>query len=134
MCSALLARLRPFDRISHIFYVKGTPSASGSHLFGVCLSAGGVQDFWILLGDGMFVFNECGFCVRTWVLDFLSTCRADTAMLARFALSLSLGSGARVFVAECDPFGALQACLEDIQVVAIDSVVSEIDTFLLLNG
>ena len=36
---------------------------------------------------------------------------ADTGMLARFALSLSVGSGARVLVAECDPFYAVQACL-----------------------
>ena len=32
-------------------------------------------------------------------------------MLARFALSLTVGSGARVLVAECHPFCALQACL-----------------------
>ena len=30
---------RLFGRISCIFYVKGTPSVCGSHLFGVCLSA-----------------------------------------------------------------------------------------------
>ena len=44
-------------------------------------------------------------------------------MLARFALSLSVDSGARVFVTECDPFCAPQACFEGVQIVAVETVV-----------
>ena len=39
----------------------------------------------------------------------------------RDAFWLSVGTGARVFVAECDPFCALQACMEGIQVVVIET-------------
>ena len=52
----------------------------------------------------------------------------------RDALSLSVGSCARVFVAECDPFCALQACFEGVRVVAIETVVSEIDIFVSSMG
>jgi len=44
------------------------------------------------------------------------------------------GSGARVFIAECDPICALQACMEGFQVAAIESVVSEIDIFVSSTG
>merc|ERR1712186_23809 len=37
------------------------------------------------------------------------------------------GAGARVMIAEIDPICALQACMEGFQVVALESVVSEID-------
>ena len=30
----------------HTFHVKGTPSVSGSPLSGVCMSPGGLHDFW----------------------------------------------------------------------------------------
>ena len=52
----------------------------------------------------------------SWVTDVnigwkrASVC-GYTAMLARSAFSLSVGSGARVFVAKSDPFSALQACM-----------------------
>merc|ERR1712064_7806 len=44
------------------------------------------------------------------------------------------GSGARVFIAECDPICALQACMEGFQVATIESVVSEIDIFVSATG
>ena len=44
------------------------------------------------------------------------------------------GSGARVFISDCDPLCALQACVEGFQVVAIESVVSEIDIFVSPTG
>merc|ERR1712136_254939 len=44
------------------------------------------------------------------------------------------GSGARGFIAECDPICALQACMEGFQVAAIESVVSEIDIFVSSTG
>ena len=40
-------------------------------------------------------------------------------MLARFALAHSVGSGARIFVAECDPSCAQQASFEGRQVFVI---------------
>merc|ERR1712169_112801 len=39
------------------------------------------------------------------------------------------GCGARVFVTECDPICALQACMEGFQVATMEQVVSEIDIF-----
>merc|ERR1712093_196604 len=44
------------------------------------------------------------------------------------------GAGARVLVTEIDPICALQACMEGFQVVAIDSVVGEIDIFTSATG
>jgi len=44
------------------------------------------------------------------------------------------GAGARVMVTECDPICALQACMEGFQVVAIESVVGEIDIFTSATG
>merc|ERR1711972_1080241 len=40
------------------------------------------------------------------------------------------GAGARVLISECDPICALQACMEGFQVVALESVVGEIDIFV----
>merc|ERR1712176_1216020 len=42
--------------------------------------------------------------------------------------------GSRVLIAECDPICALQACMEGFQVVAIESVVGEIDIFTTTTG
>ena len=47
-------------------------------------------------------------------------------MVNRFASAFS-DSGARVFFVECDPICVLQACFDVLLVIAIDSVVSEID-------
>jgi len=44
------------------------------------------------------------------------------------------GSGARVLVAEIDPICAMQACMEGFQVVALDSVVGDIDIFVTATG
>merc|ERR1712187_19809 len=44
------------------------------------------------------------------------------------------GAGARVLITEVDPICALQACMEGFQVVAIESVVSEIDIFTSATG
>merc|ERR1712226_840208 len=44
------------------------------------------------------------------------------------------GSGARVFIAECDPICALQACMEGFQVVTIESVLDEVDIFVTTTG
>merc|ERR1712222_288475 len=44
------------------------------------------------------------------------------------------GSGARVLIAECDPICALQACMEGFQVVAIESVLNEVDIFVTTTG
>merc|ERR1719484_503975 len=44
------------------------------------------------------------------------------------------GCGARVLVTECDPICALQACMEGFQVVAMESVVGEIDIFCSSTG
>ena len=41
------------------------------------------------------------------------------------------GSGGRILFAECDPFRALHACFEGVQV---ETVMSEIDIFVSLNG
>ena len=43
-------------------------------------------------------------------------------------------SGSVVFIADCDPICALQACIEDLQEAAIESVVSETDIFVSLSG
>merc|ERR1711966_418189 len=42
--------------------------------------------------------------------------------------------GARVLITEIDPICALQACMEGFQVVAIESVVGEIDIFTSATG
>ena len=52
------------------------------------------------------------------------------ATLARFALSLSVGSGVHVFLVDCDTIGALQAVIMVLQVVAIETIMSEIDIFV----
>merc|ERR1739848_724212 len=44
------------------------------------------------------------------------------------------GCGARVFITECDPICALQACMEGFQVAAMESVVGEIDIFCSSTG
>jgi len=44
------------------------------------------------------------------------------------------GAGARVMITECDPICALQACMEGFEVVAIESVVGEIDIFTSATG
>merc|ERR1711937_345089 len=44
------------------------------------------------------------------------------------------GSGARVMIAEVDPICALQACMEGFQVVALTSVVNDIDIFVTATG
>merc|ERR1719183_2403180 len=44
------------------------------------------------------------------------------------------GAGARVLVTEIDPICALQACMEGFQVVAMESVVGEIDIFTSCTG
>merc|ERR1712203_728081 len=44
------------------------------------------------------------------------------------------GSGARVLISECDPICALQACMEGFQVVAIESVLNEVDIFVTTTG
>merc|ERR1712150_438928 len=44
------------------------------------------------------------------------------------------GSGARVMVAEVDPICALQACMEGFQVVAMTTVVKDIDIFVTATG
>merc|ERR1711883_173 len=44
------------------------------------------------------------------------------------------GAGARVLITEIDPICALQACMEGFQVVALESVVGEIDIFTSATG
>jgi len=44
------------------------------------------------------------------------------------------GCGARVFVTECDPICALQACMEGFQVARIEDVVGEVDIFVSCTG
>jgi adenosylhomocysteinase len=44
------------------------------------------------------------------------------------------GAGARVLITEIDPICALQACMEGFQVVAMESVVSDIDIFTSATG
>ena len=46
-----------------------------------------------------------------------------------FALAHSVGSGARVFVAECDPSCAQQTCFEGAQMVALETVRSQTSLF-----
>merc|ERR1712072_1554575 len=44
------------------------------------------------------------------------------------------GCGARVFVTECDPICALQACMEGFQVATMESVCGEVDIFVSCTG
>merc|ERR1711937_630834 len=44
------------------------------------------------------------------------------------------GAGARCLITEIDPICALQACMEGFQVVAMDSVVGEMDIFVSSTG
>merc|ERR1712019_162522 len=44
------------------------------------------------------------------------------------------GCGARVIITEIDPICALQACMEGFQVVAIESVLNEVDIFVTTTG
>jgi adenosylhomocysteinase len=55
----------------------------------------------------------------------------DVGKGSAFALR---GAGARVLISECDPICALQACMEGFQVVALESVVGEIDIFTTTTG
>ena len=45
-----------------------------------------------------------------------------------------LDSGARVFLVDCDPIGALQAVIEVLQVAAMESVVSEMEIIVSPAG
>jgi len=44
------------------------------------------------------------------------------------------GCGSRVYVTECDPICALQACMEGYQVVRIENIVKEGDVFISATG
>merc|ERR1711990_1124106 len=44
------------------------------------------------------------------------------------------GCGARVYITECDPICALQACMEGFQVATLEEVVGEIDIFVTSTG
>merc|ERR1712183_1001615 len=44
------------------------------------------------------------------------------------------GAGARVLITEIDPICALQACMEGFQVVALETVVGEVDIFVTTTG
>lgn len=44
------------------------------------------------------------------------------------------GSGARVYVTECDPICALQACMQGYEVVRLDDIVGNIDVFITATG
>jgi len=44
------------------------------------------------------------------------------------------GCGARVFVTECDPICALQACMEGLSVVRLETVVKDADIFVTATG
>merc|ERR1712048_744175 len=44
------------------------------------------------------------------------------------------GAGARVLISECDPICALQACMEGFQVVAMESVIGDMDIFVTTTG
>ena len=44
------------------------------------------------------------------------------------------GCGARVFITECDPICALQACMEGFQVATLEEVVGEMDIFVTSTG
>ena len=43
------------------------------------------------------------------------------------AFSLSVDSGVRVFIVDCGPIGALQAVMVVLQVVTIETIMSEIE-------
>merc|ERR1711966_64167 len=44
------------------------------------------------------------------------------------------GAGARVFITECDPICALQACMEGFQVATMESVIGEVDITITSTG
>ena len=44
------------------------------------------------------------------------------------------GAGARVYVTECDPICALQACMEGYHVVTVEDVVKDADIFITTTG
>jgi adenosylhomocysteinase len=44
------------------------------------------------------------------------------------------GSGARVYVTECDPICALQACMEGFEVVRVNDVLEQIDIYVTATG
>jgi len=44
------------------------------------------------------------------------------------------GCGARVYVTEIDPICALQACMEGVEVVRIETVIKDIDIFITATG
>merc|ERR1719424_1091550 len=44
------------------------------------------------------------------------------------------GCGARVYITECDPICALQACMEGFQVATLEEVVGEMDIFITSTG
>merc|ERR1712086_1106173 len=44
------------------------------------------------------------------------------------------GCGARVYITECDPIRALQACMEGFQVATLEEVVGDMDIFITSTG
>merc|ERR1711916_318636 len=44
------------------------------------------------------------------------------------------GSGARVFIAECDPICALQACMEGLEGMKVDNINPQVDRFVFPDG
>ena len=77
--------------------------------------------------DSLFIplrhFSRSGF-----EFDFALVFRyGDVGKVCAFALR---DSGARVLVTECDPFCVPQSCFEGVQMVAIETVMSETSLFL----
>lgn len=44
------------------------------------------------------------------------------------------GSGARVYISECDPICALQACMEGFEVVRVNDVLEQMDIYITATG
>lgn len=44
------------------------------------------------------------------------------------------GCGARVYVTECDPICALQACMDGVEVVRLERIVKDADIFITATG
>ena len=72
-------------------------------------------------------------CLIVLMIDAAVTWKAEFQYVFG-CRSLSVGSCARVFIAESDSFYALHACMEGVQMVAIETVTTQTSRFVSSTG
>merc|ERR1712195_283521 len=93
-------------------------------------------------GELLFPAINVNDCVTKSKFDNVYGCRhslPDSIMRATDVMiggkrAMICGYGARVYITECDPICALQACMEGFQVATLEEVVGDMDIFITSTG